>query len=95
MELGMSALSAFILLAVVSGDPSVERVKPPTAPVTKPALVEVPKGPNGLTLYNAGGDAVAKCDKKDDAFGNCKLEPGYTLDDLMNAWVHAYEELTK
>jgi hypothetical protein len=91
----MSALTAFILLAAVSGDPSIQQAKPPAAPVTKPALVEVPKGPNGLTLYNAGGDAVARCDKKEDAFSNCKLEPGYTLDDLMNAWVHAYEDLTK
>lgn len=92
----MSALCAFILMAAVSGDPSVERVKPPTtAPVTKPALVEVPQNPNGLTLYNATGDVVAKCDKKDDKFGNCKMEPGYNLDDLMNAWVHAYEDLAK
>jgi len=91
----MSALCAFILLAAVSGDPSVERVKPPMPPVTKPALVEKPQNPNGLTLYNASGDAVAKCDKKDDKFGNCKMEPGYNLDDLMNAWVHAYEDLAK
>jgi hypothetical protein len=82
-------------MAAVSGDPSVERVKPPTVSVTKPALVEVPQNPNGLTLYNAGGDVVAKCDKKDDKFGNCKMEPGYNLDDLMNAWVHAYEDLAK
>lgn len=91
----MSALCAFILLAAVSGDPSVDRVKLPTSPVTQPALVEVPKGPEGLTLFNANGDAVAKCDRKNDAFSNCKLEPGQTLDDLMNAWVHAYEQLTK
>jgi hypothetical protein len=91
----MSALCAFILMAAVSGDPSVERVKPPVVPVTKPALVEKPQSPNGLTLYNANGDAVAKCDKKEDKFGNCKMEPGYNLDDLMNAWVHAYEDLAK
>jgi hypothetical protein len=91
----MSALCAFILLAAVSGDPSVDHVRPPLPPVTKPALVEVPKGPNGLTLYNADGDAVARCEKKEDSFSGCKLEPGYNLDDLMNAWVHAYEELTK
>ena len=24
-----------------------------------------------------------------------KLEPGVTLDDLMNAWVHAYQDLQK
>jgi hypothetical protein len=91
----MSALSAFILLAVVSVDPSIQPAKPLAAPVTKPALIEVPQGPNGLTLYNAGGDAVARCEKKDEAFSNCKLEPGYSLDDLMNAWVHAYEDLAK
>lgn len=91
----MSALSAFILLAAVSGGPSVEQAKLPLTPVTQPALVELPKGPNGLSLYNANGEVVARCDKKDDAFGNCKLEPGYTLDDLMNAWVHAYEDLAK
>jgi len=82
-------------MAAVSGDPSVERVKPPMTPVTKPALVEKPQSPNGLTLYNAGGDVVAKCDMKDDKFGNYKLEPGYNLDDLMNAWVNAYEDLAK
>jgi hypothetical protein len=82
-------------MAAVSGDPSVERVKPPTTPVTKPALVEVPQNPNGLTLYSASGDVIARCDKKDDKFGNCKMEPGYNLDDLMNAWVHAYEDLAK
>ena len=91
----MGALSAFILMAAVSGDPSVERIKPPAPPVTKPALVENPQSPTGLTLYNASGDVVAKCDKKDDKFGNCKMEPGYNLDDLMNAWVHAYEDLAK
>ena len=91
----MSAIYAFILMAAVSGDPSVERIKPPAPPVTKPALVEKPQKEDGLTLYNANGDVVARCDKKDDKFGNCKMEPGYTLDDLMNAWVHAYEDLAK
>jgi len=91
----MSALTAFILMAAVSGDPSVERVKPPMPSVTKPTLVEKPQNPNGLTLYNANGDVVAKCDKTEDKFGNCKMEPGYNLDDLMNAWVHAYEDLAK
>lgn len=93
----MSALSAIILLAAVSAAPSVEYARPYTNPVTKPALVELPKSPNGLTLYDAKGEVVARCEKqeKDDGFGNCKMEPGYTLDDLMNAWVHAYEDLAK
>ena len=91
----MSALCAFILLAAVSGDVSGNIAKPATSPVTKPVIVEVPKGPNGLTLYDAGGNAVARCDQKEESFSNCKLEPGYSLDDLMNAWVHAYEDLAK
>jgi hypothetical protein len=62
---------------------------------TQPVFAEIPKSPNGLTLYNAKGEIVAKCEKKDDAFGDCKMEPGVTLDDLMNAWVHAYQDMQK
>lgn len=91
----MSAFSAFILLAAVSSTPATDYVKPVSTPVMKPALIDIPKGPDGLTLYNAKGEAVARCDRKDDQFGNCKIEKGYTLDDLMNAWVHAYEDLSK
>ncbi len=91
----MSAISAFILLAAVSTGPAIEHVKTFNNPVTRPALVEIPKSPDSLTLYNAKGEAVARCEKKDDGFGNCKMEPGVTLDDVMNAWVHAYEDLQK
>ena len=69
--------------------------RPSSAAATHPVFVEVPKGPNRLTLYNAKGEIVAKCGKKDDQFGDCKLEPGVTLDDLMNAWVYAYQDLQK
>lgn len=91
----IASLPAFILLAAVSVMPAAENAKPLAHPVTQPALVEMPKGPENLTLYNAKGEVVARCDKKDDTFGNCKIEPGYNLDDLMNAWVHAYEDLAK
>lgn len=91
----MSALSAFILLAAVSTGTAVDNAKAVTSPAYAPVFKEIPKSPNGLTLYNANGEVVARCDKKDDSFGNCKMEPGYTLDDLMNAWVHAYEEMQK
>ena len=63
--------------------------------ITHPAFVDVPKSPNGLTLYNQKGEVVARCGKKDDAFHDCKMESGVTLDDLMNAWVHAYLEVQK
>lgn len=91
----MSAFSAFILLAAVFPAAANNHVQTVSSPVMKPALIDVPKGPNGLTLYDAKGEVVARCDRKDDQFGNCKMEPGYTLDDLMNAWVHAYQDLAK
>jgi hypothetical protein len=60
-----------------------------------PVFKDVPQTPDGLSLFNAKGEVVARCQRKDDRFGNCKLEQGYTLDDLMNAWVHAYQDLQK
>lgn len=91
----MSALSAFILLASVSTGTATGYLKPLVNPAMQPAFQEVPKGPNGLTLYDEKGEVVARCDRADDKFGNCKLEPGFSLDDLMNAWVHAYQEMQK
>jgi len=35
----------------------------------------MPKNPNGLTLYNEKGEVVARCEKKDDTFSGCKMEP--------------------
>jgi hypothetical protein len=91
----MTAFSALIILAAVTTAPIAENARPNANPVTSPALVEIPKGPDNLTLYNAKGEVVARCEKKDESFGNCKIEAGYNLDDLMNAWVHAYEDLAK
>lgn len=91
----MSALSAFLLLAAMSTGMAGEQVKTLTAPVTQQAIVQTPKQPNGLTLYNEKGEVVARCEKLEDGFGKCRLEPGVTLDDVMNAWVHAYQELEK
>lgn len=91
----MSSFFAFILLASTANGPAATTAKPPGTPVTHPVFAEVPKAPDGLTLYNSKGEVVAKCGKKDDAFADCKLEPGVTLDDLMNAWVHAYQDMQK
>ncbi|HEY1984290.1 MAG TPA: hypothetical protein VGG85_02720 [Terracidiphilus sp.] len=91
----MSSLLAFILLASTSTGSVVHTTKAINTPVIEPALVEVPKSPNGLTLYNHKGEVVARCGKKDDSFSDCKMEPGVTLDDLMNAWVNAYQEMQK
>lgn len=91
----MNPLFAFILLASATGGSAVQHIQPLANPVTKPMFLEVPKGPNGLTLYNSKGEIVAKCGKKDDSFAGCKMEDGVTLDDLMNAWVHAYQDIQK
>ncbi len=91
----MSALSAFILLASVSAGTATGYLKPLVTPAGQPRFEDVPKGPNGLTLYDEKGEVVARCDRTVDKFGNCAMEPGFSLDDLMNAWVHAYQEMQK
>lgn len=88
----MHTLVAVLLFAATSNGPSVHASNFAEPPATQPALVEIPKVPNGLTLYNEKGERVAQCDKKDDTFSNCKIESGVTFDDEMNAWVHAIQD---
>lgn len=90
----MGTLLAFIVLASVTNASPVPPVKA-ASPIAQPVFLSVPKPPEGLTLYNPNGEVIARCGKKDDSFANCKMEPGVTLDDLMNAWVHAYQETQK
>ena len=89
----MHTLVAVFLLAATANGPLVHTVSLAEPPATQPALVKIPKGPNSLTLYNEKGERVAQCDKKDQTFGNCKIEPGMTFDDVMNAWVHAFQDM--
>lgn len=91
----MNSLFAFIVLASIPGSSPVQAPRAIEPSIVQPAIVEAPKPPDGLTLYNAKGEVIARCYKKDDSFSNCKMEPGVTLDDLMNAWVHAYSEMEK
>jgi hypothetical protein len=91
----MITIVAFWLLASGTAMPSVQNTKSVNSSVTHPVFVGQTKGPNGLTLYNEKGEVVAKCERKDETFNRCKMEPGVTLDDLMNAWVHAYLEVQK
>jgi hypothetical protein len=86
---------AICLLAATANGPSVHPISFTDPPVTQPALAQIPKGPNGLTLYNSKGERVAQCEKKDNAFANCKMDPGVTFDDVMNAWVHALQDMQK
>jgi hypothetical protein len=91
----MITLVAFFLLGSTTNLPWAPNTNAANSTITHPAFVDVPKSPNGLTLYNQKGEVVARCGKKDDAFHDCKMESGVTLDDLMNAWVHAYLEVQK
>ena len=89
----MHILVAICLLAATANGPVVRAINLEEPPVTQPALAKIPKGPNGLTLYNVKGERVAECEKKDDSFSNCMVESGFTFDDVMNAWVHAFEDI--
>jgi hypothetical protein len=91
----MSTLLAFLVLASIHNTSAVQPARAVEPSLVKPAIINAPKPPDGLTLYNTKGEVVARCGKKDDSFSNCKMEPGVTLDDLMNAWVHAYQEMEK
>jgi hypothetical protein len=90
----MGPLLAFIVFASVTNASPVPTVKT-VSPVSQPVFLTVPKPPGVLTLYNANGEVVARCGKNGDSFANCKMEPDVTLDDLMNAWVHAYQDTQK
>ena len=91
----MHTFVAICLLAATSNGPFVHAITFAEPPATQPRLVKTSQdsNPNRLTLYNAKGERVAQCDKKDDSFNNCKIEPGMTFDDVMNAWVHAYQDM--
>jgi hypothetical protein len=91
----MISVVAFILLAFNINLPPVQNTETAKSSTTQPSLVDVPKDPNGLTLYNEKGEVVARCRKKGQTFRDCKMESGVTLDDLMNAWVHAYLDVQR
>ena len=91
----MITLVAFFLLASTTNLPSAQNTKAANSSVTHPVFADPANGPNGLTLYNEKGEVVARCGKKDGTFQDCKMESGVTLDDLMNAWVHAYLQVQK
>ena len=91
----MHTFIAIFLWATTANSPAVHPPNVTDLPATHPALVQPPKSPNSLTLYNAKGERVAQCEKTNDVFANCKIVPGMTFDDVMNAWVHAFEDMQK
>ena len=91
----MHPLVAICLLAATVNGTTVPPSHVSDPPATQVELKKTERGPNGLKLYNEKGERVAECEKKGDTFTNCKMDSGMTLDDLMNAWVHALEEFGK
>ena len=91
----MSTLLAYVVLASLANGSAAQTARTINPPKTDPVFQTVPKPPDGLTLYNPKGEVVARCGRRDDSFADCKMEPGVTLDDLMNAWVHAYQDTQK
>ena len=91
----MTIPSVLLVLASLTSSSALPTANATSAQATPPVFQEVPKGPTGLTLYNSKGEVVARCDKKEDTFTGCRMEPGVTLDDLMNAWVHAFQDSQK
>jgi hypothetical protein len=91
----MNSLLAFIVLASIPNGFVIQAPKAVVPSTVQPSIVEASKPQDGLTLYDAKGEVIARCGKKNDSFSNCKMEPGVSLDDLMNAWAHAYQEMEK
>lgn len=91
----MHTFFTICLLAATANCPAVHPANVTDPPATHPALVQPPRKPDSLTLYNAQGERVAQCERKDDVFANCKMEPRMTFDDVMNAWVHALQDMQK
>ena len=59
---------------------------------TPPEFFATPRHPDSLALYDKEGNLVAFCGTNDGALGDCKIEDGFTVNDVMNAWMHAYED---
>jgi transcription elongation factor Elf1 len=71
-------------------------------PVVKPVFVQkapVVQKPSSLTLYKPTGEKVAFCsctyDGTTPTLTKCEIKKGYTLDDVMNAWLDAYANKSK
>ena len=49
---------------------------------------------DSLILYASDGSRVAFCERDPGSarLTQCKVEPGMTFDDVMNAWLRAYED---
>lgn len=59
-----------------------------------PSFAAAVPSANALILYDREGSRVAYCDRepKRSLLQGCHVEAGFTFDDVMNAWLRAYEE---
>lgn len=62
-----------------------------TAP-TVPEFFQPARNPDALALYDQAGNQIAYCESHEGHLGKCEIEDTYTLDDVMNAWLKAYED---
>jgi hypothetical protein len=86
------ALVAAQASVLAAANASVPLAKPLRTVAAEPVFLKLPPDGGGLTLYDAKGQIVARCERKGDSLANCKIEAGVTLDDVMNAWVRAYQD---
>ena len=91
----MIRILAIGLLAAATNLPPWQNTQAANLPIARPVFADPSNNPNGITLYNEKGEIVARRARKDEIFQDCKTEPGVSLDDLMNAWVHAYLDVQK
>ena len=73
----------------------IPRQAAPPAQHAETVLVQPAPSPHDLTLYNQRGEQVAKCQIVDDGqtIKDCKIQTGYTLDDVFTAWADALKLL--
>jgi hypothetical protein len=77
-----------LLLAIAMSIPLMQHPPQAVQKVTEP-----PPKPISLTLYTVDGTRVAVCDlDKDSEAHHCKIDQGFTLDDVMTAWMQVYRD---
>ena len=60
----------------------------------QPSFAAAVPNAHDLILYDQDGDRVAYCEREPVTakLENCHVAPGSTFDDVMNAWLRAYED---
>lgn len=87
-------LAALVFLAVLFGSiPLIAVVSHKHAAPTPAKFFDVERPAHSLALYDKDGNVVAYCSTANGSLvGQCAIEDGYNLNDVMNAWLYAYED---